>query len=369
MYGGTMKYGGGLKRYQNGDQVSNYTTNPNNFTNNPAIIGNTSYPPAIFKPDIEEEPRINLSDEKQVVQESPSEESPSLDPATAPKDSGMKNAVEDRRNKKVPYIDVKRNNNNLLLNKSNIKYGWSTPDKLNLLNSMINMAGVRKYSPFEPSMKLSTPQTYYADPSRALAANAEQMNAARQAASMYAGPQSRYSFNAGQFGKNAADIIGQYANQNIGIGNQAAQQASNIANQQMQYDTQRMKRLYDAGVLGEQQYQNAMRQARAAVLQSYAQGHRNAADIYNLSMTESPYFGIRPGSNLVYFHSPKSMASYFDNKNDNTSQYMSPEDFFKTAKSYDPNVKWSDYNNYLEMMTGRNSSSTTRNKKVTNPYT
>ena len=48
---------------------------------------------------------------------------------------------------------------------------------------------------------------------------------------------------------------------------------------------------------------------------------------------------------------------------------MSPEDFFKTAKSYDPNVKWSDYNNYLEMMTGKSSSNTTRNKKVTNPYT
>jgi len=103
------------------------------------------------------------------------------------------------------------------IDKRNIKYGWTNPDKLNLLNSFINLAGVRESTPFEPTVKFQRPETRYADPARALAANTEQYNAARQASAMFAGPQSRYSLNAGQYGKNAADIIGQYANQNIQI--------------------------------------------------------------------------------------------------------------------------------------------------------
>ena len=146
------------------------------------------------------------------------------------------------------------------------------------------------------------------------------MNAARQAAGMFAGPQSRYSFNAGQYGKNAADIIGQYAMQNVGIGNQAAQQNAAITNQQMQYDAQRAKRLYDAGVIGEQQYQNAMRPARAAVLQAYTQGKQNAADFYNLSSTQSPYYAYDPSRGTIYFRSEQARKDFYDsNKQDNSN--------------------------------------------------
>lgn len=195
-----------------------------------------------------------------------------------------------------------------------IPYAWSNVDKMNLLNSMYNMATVKKATPFEPTAKLDRPETYYTDPSRALAANAEQMNAARQAASMFAGPQSRYSFNAGQYGKNAADIIGQYAMQNVGVANAAAQQNAAINNQQMQYDVQRAKRLYDAGVTSEQQYQNAMRQARTAMLQAYAQGDQNAATLYNINATESENFYIDPITGRKTFRSPKARENYFAKK-------------------------------------------------------
>lgn len=183
-----------------------------------------------------------------------------------------------------------------------VPYAWNTPDKLGMLNSLINWAGVKKATPFEPTAKLDRAETYYTDPSRALAANAEQSNAARQAAAMFAGPQSRYSFNAGEYGANAANIIGQYATQNVGLGNQAAQQVAAINNQQMQFDTQRAKRLYDAGVIGEQQYQNAIREARAATLKSYAQGYTNASTLYNLNKTTADDYIIDPRSGLLRFN-------------------------------------------------------------------
>jgi hypothetical protein len=198
--------------------------------------------------------------------------------------------------------------------KNNIKYGWTNPDKLNLLNSFINLAGVRETTPFEPTVKFQRPETRFYDPARELAANTEQYNAARQASAMFAGPQSRYSLNAGQYGKNAADIIAKTSNLNVQLGNAAASQAADITNKQIAYDAQRAKRLYDAGVIGKQQYQNAMRQARAGVLQAYTQGMRNAADLYNMSMSQSPYYAIDPKTQTIYFNSANARNRYFKDK-------------------------------------------------------
>ena len=292
MYGMGFKYGGGLRRFQgdkDGNEVDITNIRPPRFTytNPPTFDDNKLSPP-------------KSSDDYYTVQ-----------------------TVDDEHitsNKTLYPDDNKELKSGFKTYGDNIKYGWTNPDKLNLLNSLINLASVKRSTPFEPAVQLQRPQTFYTDPSRALAANAEQMNAARQAAGMFAGPQSRYSFNAGQYGKNAADIIGQYAMQNVGIGNQAAQQNAAITNQQMQYDAQRAKRLYDAGVIGEQQYQNAMRPARAAVLQAYTQGKQNAADFYNLSSTQSPYYAYDPSRGTIYFRSEQARKDFYDsNKQDNSN--------------------------------------------------
>jgi hypothetical protein len=183
-----------------------------------------------------------------------------------------------------------------------VPYAWNTPDKLGMLNSLINWAGVKRSTPFESTKKLDTAESYYKNDTGALAANAGQMNAARQAAAMLAGPAARHSFNAGEYGANAANIIGQYANENVGIANQAAQQVAAINNQQMEFDAQRAKRLYDAGVIDEQQYQNAIREARAATLKSYAQGYTNASTLYNLNKTTADDYIIDPRSGLLRFN-------------------------------------------------------------------
>jgi hypothetical protein len=191
---------------------------------------------------------------------------------------------------------------------------WSNLSTANLANAFINDASIKRPTPFEPTVKLDRAETYYTDPSRALAASAEQMNAARQAAAMLTGPAGRHSFNAGQYGANAANIISQYAMQNVGIGNTAAQQNAAINNQQMQYDVQRAKRLYDAGVIGEQQYQNAKRQSRAAILQAYGQGEEESANRFNLSQFQSPYYGV-DSRNRVRFKSGQARTDFFNAKN------------------------------------------------------
>lgn len=354
MYGGSMMYGGGMKyggfyKYQNGSQ------------NNEPFKINIAEDFMEPGPNVEmERPRKPFEFNDIYGTTFKQAESRSLDPNTAPKKDLMQEGVIEYE----PNIINEEEDGNeqayniTTYNSSPIKYGWTNPDNAILLNSLKNLTGVRRFTPFEPNVKFNKPETRYLDPSRALAANAEQYNAARQAAGMFAGPQSRYSFNAGQFGKNAADIIGQYANQNVAIGNQAAQQAANVANQQAQFDAQRAKRLYDAGVIGEQQYQNAMRQARTGVLQAYTQGQRNAANLYNTSLTESPYYGVRPGTGTIYFHSPKSMQAFFNSQSD--TEKMSAKDIAQAAKDADMSV--SDYLDYMKMQQGMTNDQTRRRK-------
>lgn len=325
MYGMGFKYGGGLKQFEgheDGSEVDITNIPPQRFTytNPPTFDDNKLSPPKSSddyytvqtvdddnKPIVTNEtlyPDDNINEERKK-----SEFKRYVKEDEEKSDEDEKKLDEDEKNLKFKtyYGD-------------NIKYGWTNPDKLNMLNSLINLASVKKSTPFEPAVQLQRPQTFYTDPSRALAANAEQMNAARQAAGMFAGPQSRYSFNAGQYGKNAADIIGQYAMQNVGIGNQAAQQNAAITNQQIQYDAQRAKRLYDADVIGEQQYQNGMRQARAAALQAYTQAHENAANLYNLSSTQSPYYAYNPSRGTTYFRSEQARKDFYNsNKQDNSN--------------------------------------------------
>jgi hypothetical protein len=97
---------------------------------------------------------------------------------------------------------------------------------------------------------------------------------------------------------------------NVGIANQAAANNAQIANAQMAADAERLKRMYDSNTISKQQYDNAMRQARQAVVQQYGQGWNNASTMYNMSRTESPYYAIDPATGAMYFHSPKAFNDY-----------------------------------------------------------
>ena len=239
----------------------------------------------------------------------------------------------------------------------NTPYGWTTPDKLNMLNSMINLASVRRFTPFESTFKFGRNETYYPDESRALAASAEQANASRQARAMFAGSAaSIYGSDAGQFGKNAADIIGRYANQRLGIANQASAQNTAINNQQMLYDAQRNKRLYDAGVIGKQQYPDAMRQARAAALQAYAQGDTNASTLYNINKTTSEDYFIDPSNQRITFRSPQARDKYFTNKRAVASSKNIPSIQELIKLSNETNIPLSQYIEYYKAIAKNNSS-------------
>jgi len=324
MYGG-FRYGGGLRRFQGDVDGSEYKPEETTygfgigkggrkglFSDYKISLPESTVPNYIGKPFNYGEAMYQYQQGLDRINNIVKEPTSTSNPDGTPNGSAFMLANYKKNNPDLYKFNYTYNTNDETNTAydNNFSNEWSTPDKLGMLNSLINLASVKRSTPFEPAVKLDRAETYYTDPSRALAANAEQSNAARQSAAMFAGPQSRYSFNNGQYGANAANIIGQYATQNVGLGNQAAQQNAAINNQQMQYDTQRAKRLYDAGVIGEQQYQNAIREARAAALKSYTQGYTNASTLYNLNKTTADDYIIDPRTHLLRFNPSGGRESF-----------------------------------------------------------
>jgi hypothetical protein len=130
------------------------------------------------------------------------------------------------------------------------------------------------------------------DPSRELAAQAEQANILTQGMGQFVGPQAlsaRASQVQGQGAKQAADTLGRYNNLNVGLANQVDAQNVQIANQAQQYNQAKAQELYDKGVITQQQRDNANRQADAVIRQGFAQGWKNASDIAMLNANQEQY--------------------------------------------------------------------------------
>ena len=203
--------------------------------------------------------------------------------------------------------------------KSKIKYGWTNPDKLAMANELYNLGTIKKYTPWAPAVPqmVTADYTFYS-PERSLAENAGLAGDMARANAMLAGsPAAGRLANTSLYGKaadSAASIIGKYAGLNTNIANTAAEANAGLANKQMLMEWQRAKDLYDAGVISNQQYDNATRAARAAAVKQYGQGWNNASTIYNMNRTESPYYAIDPASGKMFFHSPRAEQDFYNSK-------------------------------------------------------
>jgi hypothetical protein len=98
------------------------------------------------------------------------------------------------------------------------------------------------------------------DPTRELAANAEQANIQTQGMAQFAGPQAlsaRSSGIQGQAAKNAADVLAKYNNANVNVANQFEMKANDIRNQESMLKQATAQRVYDQNTVANQQFDNA----------------------------------------------------------------------------------------------------------------
>jgi hypothetical protein len=137
---------------------------------------------------------------------------------------------------------------------------WWLQDTIKTAGAFGDLMGIKKYMPWSPGVDLETPRPTFLDPTRELAANAEQANITNAALAQFAGPQAlsaRASSVQGTAAKNAADILSRYNNANVNLANQFETNIVNTRNQEAMLRQAAASKLYDQNTIANQQFDNS----------------------------------------------------------------------------------------------------------------
>jgi hypothetical protein len=184
---------------------------------------------------------------------------------------------------------------------------WWLQDKINLTNATANWAGNKKYLPYIPDVSLQHAAPTFEDwRGQAGALQSGYQNNAR-VSGIY-GPSSALNSNlsslAGQQAEQLAGVIGGVGAKNTATANQFAEYNTGLTNSEAAQRAQNRTKLWEGNVIANQQYDNANREGRTNFVNALNQGFTNAANTYNLNMSE-PYFRSNPSSGgFGYFVGP-----------------------------------------------------------------
>jgi len=174
---------------------------------------------------------------------------------------------------------------------------WWLQDTIKTTGAFGDLMGVKKYMPWAPAVELQKPRPTFLDPTRELAANAEQANIQTQGMAQFAGPQAlsaRSSGIQGQAAKNAADILSKYNNANVNIANQFELKGTDIANQESMLKQATAQRLYDQNTVANQQFDNSKLAMRNNLRNYYTNAITNKWQTDALNQMY-PNYAVRPG--------------------------------------------------------------------------
>jgi hypothetical protein len=171
---------------------------------------------------------------------------------------------------------------------------FANPNMYGDAMNLAQMLQLQKFVPYSPVPQAVIPPTVFMDPTRAIAAQQEMARNAMEMNNQSADSRAARANNLaaqGIAGTQAADIIGQYANQNVGIANQANANAAQITNQLMQMEGNRMEELNKGNFLAARDYQREMGRLQAEWADRKQKQHDTAVKKAWLNKT-SPYFNI-----------------------------------------------------------------------------
>ena len=161
-------------------------------------------------------------------------------------------------------------------------------------------------------MNAMIPEPTFYDPNRQLAANAEQANIMQQYLSGFGNPQSFMANASGVQGKaleNAANIMSDVQNRNVGVANQFSPLQTDIMNKVMAYQADRADKLFWNNEQGRKAYNNNMRQWLNNI-DRYRQNEYQVESATNMLNQTNPYYDMvygpkgaqikfRPGVNVA----------------------------------------------------------------------
>ena len=183
---------------------------------------------------------------------------------------------------------------------------WWLQDTIKTTGAFGDLMGVKKYMPWAPAVELQKPRPAFLDPTRELAANAEQANIQTQGMAQFAGPQSLSARSAsvqGQAAKNAADVLSKYNNANVNIANQFELKGTDIANQEAMLKQATAQRLYDQNTVANQQFDNSKLAMRNNLRNYYTNAITNKWQTDALNQMY-PNYAVSPGVGGRMFFKP-----------------------------------------------------------------
>jgi len=173
---------------------------------------------------------------------------------------------------------------------------WWAQDVGNMLMTVGERASVKKYLPNSTPINYAKPDALYYDPSRALAANAEQTNIAAQSLNAFgnsAQAASQMSGIHGQGTQNAANILADYEAKNVGIGNQYLDKVQQATTQENIANARRMDNLFDQTTIANQQFDNSKTALNRNVFEAWKNGLTNATKTQTMNSLY-PQFNVNP---------------------------------------------------------------------------
>lgn len=209
---------------------------------------------------------------------------------------------------------------------------WWLQDIIQTAGAAGDLARIKKYLPYQATPQVRLPDATFYDPTRELAANAEQANMAYQAQTAFTNPQQLAAASAvtqGQAAKNAADVMGRYNNLNVGLANQLSQERTNIMNTASQNKANLDTQLWDKYTIANQQFDNSKAKARQNLRSSYIDAITNRANTANLNSLY-PQYAVDPSRGGFINFNPNAAKIKPTNKYD----YM--DTLWSKAKTMDP---------------------------------
>jgi hypothetical protein len=202
---------------------------------------------------------------------------------------------------------------------------WWLQDKIKVAGAFGDLMRIKKYNPWMATPGLALPEGTFYDPTRELAANAEQVNLGVQGASTYSGPQSFAATAAalqGQGAANAANIMGRYNNLNVTESNRLGDSTNAVLNYASQQRAGNATQLFDKQTIVNQQFDNSKAMARQNLRQGFMDAITNRANTYNLN-TLYPQFAVGPGNGGMIYNIPGSNREL----NSNYKGQETPEEY------------------------------------------
>jgi hypothetical protein len=169
---------------------------------------------------------------------------------------------------------------------------WWTQDKINMGAAVANRYNIKKYLPWEPTFNPVVSDPTFLDPTRQLNANAEQANMQTMATAMLGDPNRQRAIGSqiqGQSAGNAANILGNYDNQNVGIANQFEQGRAATLNQANLQNLSAKKRVFDGSVIANDQFDKEKKMASDVMRKTLINGMTNAQKSYWNNKTSEQY--------------------------------------------------------------------------------